>query len=112
MVRCLKIIENQSYCTIHDAANTKALISRELTAQLICIFHAKIRFSHHVAIIYTRMRVVSKVIRNLSCQIRAECTTLTDCYGHCFRMFEIISAFLLLCVCDLVHDVDTINGLW
>ena len=107
MGRCLEIIENHSDCTIYDAANTKALMSRELTAQLICIFHAKIRFSHHVAISYTRM---SQVIRNLFCQIRAEYTTLTDCCGHCFRMFEIISAFLLLCVCDLVHDVDTING--
>ena len=63
--RCLKIIENQSDCTIYDAANTKALISRELTVQLICIFYAKIRFSHHLAILYTPMRVVSQVIRNL-----------------------------------------------
>ena len=79
MGRCLKIIENQSDCTIYDAANTKALISRLLTAQLICIFHAKIGFSHHVAISCTRM---SQVIRNLFCQIRAERTMFSNVWNN------------------------------
>ena len=52
MVRGLKIrIQVVEDCTIY-AAKTKALISCEVTVQLICVFvftYAKSRFSHDVA---------------------------------------------------------------